>query len=177
LHSFPTRRSSDLVVRAPADGYTLSLGDMTSHMSSSALIPVQYDVLADLQPIAMLSISPQLLVSRKTLPPHTLQELISWLKANADKASAALPGTVGSGGHLSALSFQNLTGTTFAFVPYRGGAPATTDLVAGHVDLMFTDASNVLPFVRRHDVKVFGVTSRTRWTAAPDIPTLAEQGL
>lgn len=165
------------VVRALPDGYTLSVGDMTSHMSSSAIIPVQYDVLADLQPISLLSTGPQLLLGRRTLEPNTLQELIAWLKAKPGKASAALPGTVGSGGHLSGLSFQKLTGTSFAFVPYRGGAPAVADLIAGHVDLLFTDASNALPFVRSGDLKTYGVSSRTRWSGAPDIPTLAEQGV
>ena len=165
------------VVRALPDGYTLSVGDMTSHMSSSAIIPVQYDVLTDLRPIALLSTGPQLLLGRKTLEAKTLQELITWLKANPGKASAALPGTVGSGGHLSGLAFQKLTGTSFAFVPYRGGAPAVADLIAGHVDLLFTDASNALPLVRRGDLKVYGVTSRTRWSAAPEIPTLAEQSV
>ena len=165
------------VVRALPDGYTLSAGDMTSHMSSSAIIPVQYDVLTDLRPIALLSTGPQLLLGRKTLEPSTLRELIVWLKTNPGKASAALPGTVGSGGHLSGLAFQKLTGTSFAFVPYRGGAPAVADLVSGHVDLLFTDASNALPLVRRGDLKAYGVTSRTRWSTAPEIPTLAEQSV
>jgi tripartite-type tricarboxylate transporter receptor subunit TctC len=164
-------------VRAPSDGYTLSIGDLTSHVSSAAIFPVAYDVGRDFEAIALLSSSPQLLVGRKTMPAADLKELIAWLKANPDVAAAALPGALGSGGHLSGLAFQNSTGTRFRFVPYRGGPPAVQDLIAGHVDLLFTDAANVLPHVRSGQLKAYGVTTETRWPAASDIPTIAEFGV
>jgi tripartite-type tricarboxylate transporter receptor subunit TctC len=165
------------VVRAAADGYTASLGDLTSHVSSSAIFPVRYDVLNDLQPVALLTSAPQLLVGKRTMPATRLDELIAWLKSNPDTASAALPGAFGSGGHLSGLYFQKSTGTRFQFVPYRGGAPAVQDLIAGHVDLLFTDATNVLPYVRGGQIKAYGVTTKRRWAAAPDIPTIDEFGV
>ena len=165
------------VVRAAPDGHTLSLGDLTSHVSSSAIFTVQYDVLRDLEPVALLPSAPQLFVGKSAMPAKDLKELIVWLKAHPDKASAALPGTFGSGGHLSALYFQNSTGTRFQFVPYRGGAPAIQDLVAGHVDLLFIDASTALPYVRSGQIKAYGVTAKTRWAAAPEIPTLDELGV
>jgi tripartite-type tricarboxylate transporter receptor subunit TctC len=165
------------VVRAASDGYTASLGDMTSHVSSSAIFPIHYDVLSDLTPVALLTSAPQLFVGRNTMPARDLNELIAWLKANPDKASVALPGTFGSGGHLSGISFQKSTGTRFQFVPYRGGAPAVQDLIAGHVDLLFTDAANVLPYVRGGQIKAYGVTTKNRWATAPDIPTLDEAGV
>jgi tripartite-type tricarboxylate transporter receptor subunit TctC len=110
------------------------------------------------------------------MPANNLRELVAWLKANPDKAAAALPGTFGSGGHISGLDFQRITGTRFQFVPYRGGGPAIQDVVAGHIDLSFGDASTALPHVRGGKVKAYGVTSKKRWDAAPDIPTVDEAG-
>ena len=165
------------VARATPDGHTLSLGDLTSHVSSSAIFPVQYDMLRDFSPIVLLTSSPQLLVGKNALPANNLGELIIWLKANADRVSVALPGAMGSGGHLSGLYFEDSIGTRFQFVPYRGGAPAVQDVIAGHMDLLFTDAANVLPFVRRGQIKAYGVTTKGRWAAAPEIPTIAEFGI
>jgi len=165
------------VVRAAPDGYTLSLGDQTSHVSSSAIFPVHYDVLKDLEPVALLPSEPEMLVGKNSIPASNLKELIAWLKANPDRALAALPGAFGSGGHLCSLDFQKMTGTRFGFVPYRGGAPALQDFVAGHVDLMFAAASAVLPYVRSGQIRAYGISSKSRWAAAPEIPMLAESGV
>ena len=166
------------VVHAAPDGYTLILGDQTSHVSSSAIFPVRYDILKDLVPIVMLTSNPQLFLGRNTLGAKDLKALLIWLKENPGGASLALPGTVGSGGHLSGLELQKLTGTSLAFVPYpRGGGQAILDLLGGHVDLLFVDASTALPYVRNGQVRAYGVTAAHRWAAAPDIPTLAEGGV
>lgn len=165
------------VARAAPDGYVLSLGDLTSHVSSSAIFPVQYDVMSDLEPVALLASGPQLFVGRSTIPAKDLAELLDWLKTQPNQASLALPGALGSGGHISGLAFQNATGVQLRFVPYRGGAPAVQDLVAGHVDLLFVGASSALPYVRSGQIKAFGVTTETRWAAAPDIPTISESGV
>jgi tripartite-type tricarboxylate transporter receptor subunit TctC len=165
------------VARAAPDGYVLSLGDWTSHVSSSAIFPIQYDVMSDLEPVALLASGPQLFVGRSTVPAKDLAELIDWLKTQSNQASLALPGTLGSGGHISGLVFQNAAGVRFRLVPYRGGAPAIQDLVAGHVDLLFVGASAALPYVRSGQIKAFGVTTESRWAAAPDIPTLSESGV
>ena len=164
------------VARAPSDGYTAIVGDWTSHVSSPAILTVQFDVLRDFEPVALLTSAPQLFVGKSTMPANNLGELIAWLKANPDKAAAALPGTFGSGGHISGLYFQKITGTRFQFVPYRGGAPAIQDVVAGHIDLSFGEASTALPHVRSGKIKAYGVTSKNRWAAAPDIPTMDEAG-
>jgi len=106
-----------------------------------------------------------------------LQELIAWLKANPDKATAATVGA-GSPAHVSGIQFQNVTGTRFQFVPYRGGGPANQDLVAGQVDLRIGgEASQMLPHVRSGRIKAYAVLSKTRWPAAPDIPTVDEAGV
>ena len=151
------------VARSAPDGYVLSLGDLTSHVSSSAIFPIQYDVMSDLEPVALLASGPQLFAGRSTIPAKDLAELIDWLKTQSNQASLALPGTLGSGGHISGLAFQNAAGVQFRFVPYRGGAPAIQDLVAGHVDLLFVGASAALPYVRSGQIKAFGVTTESRW--------------
>lgn len=164
-------------VRAAPDGYTLSTGDLTSHVSSGAIFPVKYDLQRDFEPVSLLSSAPQLFVGRRDFPAETLQEVIAWLKANPGRASMALPGNFGNGGHLSGLSLQKLTGTSFQFVPHRTSPQAVSNLVGGHVDLMLTDAANVLPYVRNGQVKVFAVTTKGRWATAPEIPTFEELGI
>jgi tripartite-type tricarboxylate transporter receptor subunit TctC len=166
------------VVNATPDGYTLSLGDQTSHVSSSAIFSVRYDILSDLEPIAKLTSNPQILVGRKGLAAKDLSALLIWLRENPGAASLALPGTVGSGGHLSGIEFQNLTATKLTLVPYQhGGGQAILDLVAGHVDLLFVDASSALPYLRNGQVQAYGILDTHRWSAAPEIPTLAEGGV
>jgi len=162
--------------RAAPDGYTLSFGNWLTHVGASAAYPVQYDVLKDFEPVSLLTQSPMWLVARNGFPAKDLQELIAWLKANPDKATAA---TVGSGGagHVTGVYFQRSTDTRFAFVPYRGGTPALQDVVAGHVDLMFADVSSSLPFVRSGQIKAYAVMAQSRWFAAPDTPTVDELGL
>ena len=123
------------VARAAPDGHTLILGNWNSQMAASAFYPVQYDVVQDFEPISLVSISRLWLVAKIAFPPRDLTELIAWLKENPNRASAASVGT-GSAAHICGIHFQNLTGTRFQFVFYRGGRPAYQDLVAGHVDLM-----------------------------------------
>ena len=162
--------------RAAPDGYTLSIGNWLSHVGASAVYPVQYDVLNDFAAVSLLTNSPMLLTARKDFPANDLKELIAWLKANPDKATAATVGT-GSASHVSAVYFQRATGTRFQFVPYRGGGPATQDEVAGHVDLMFNEGTGALPFVLNRQIKTYAVLSQRRWFAAPDVPTSEELGV
>jgi len=163
------------VARSPADGYTLSFGQWASHVGASAAYPVKYDVLNDFDPVARLSDSPLWIVTRNDLPARDFRELIAWLKANPAKASAATVGA-GSGAHLCGIDLQNNTGTQFQFVPYRGGAPAMQDMVAGQIDFMCDNASNSLPLVRSGRVKALAVMAKDRWFAAPDVPTVDEMG-
>lgn len=163
--------------RASPDGYTLGMGNWTSHVGAPAMYPVQFDVLNDFEPVALLAIAPTLIVARNTLPPNDLRELVAWLKANPNTATAATVGA-GSPGHISGIDFQARTGTRFQFVPYRGGALANQDLLAGHVDLrLAAEASQVLPHVLSGRIKAFAVMDKVRWSAAPDIPTTDEAGI
>ncbi len=161
------------VARAKPDGYTIDLGFLGGHVQNGALYTLQYDVLNDFQPISPLVATPYVIFSRKTLPANDLAELIAWLKANSDKASAA---TVTVGVQLITALFQKEIGTHFAVVPYRGTAQAMQDLVGGQIDLAF-DLPVQLSLVRAGSVKAYAVTSETRLAAAPDIPTVAEMGL
>ncbi len=164
-------------IRAAPDGYTVIVGNTTSHVGAPAIYPVQYDILKDLEPVALLPAAPTLIIGRPTLPVNTVRELIGWLKANPDKATA---GTVGAGssGHLSAIHFQKETGTRLQMVPYRGATPAMQDVVSGVIDLRFAaEGSQSLPFLRNGQIKALAVMAKTRWSATPDVPTIDEAGV
>jgi tripartite-type tricarboxylate transporter receptor subunit TctC len=159
--------------RAKPDGYTIDLGFLGGHVQNGALYSLQYDVVNDFQPISPLVATPYVIYARKTMPAKDLKELIAWLKANSDKASAAI---VTVGVHLITALFQKETGTSFALVPYRGTAPAMQDLVAGQIDLSF-DLPIQLSLMRAGSIKAYAVTSETRLAAASDLPTVGEMGL
>jgi tripartite-type tricarboxylate transporter receptor subunit TctC len=163
-------------VRAAPDGYTLLLGNWNSQVGASAVYPVPYDVLADLEPIALATFSRLWLVGRAAFPPNNVAELIAWMKANPGKASVATVGQ-GSASHICGVYFQNATGTQFQFVFYRGGAPAYQDLVAGHIDLMCAERSATVEHLRAGKIKAFGLLAEKRWAAAPEVPTMEESGV
>jgi tripartite-type tricarboxylate transporter receptor subunit TctC len=162
-------------VRSAPDGYTLSIGQLTSHVMSGAAYATNYDLLKDLEPVALLTSAPLWVIGRNGLP-NTLQEVVAWLKANPDKASVATIGT-GSPAHVWAVFFQERTGTRFQLVPYRGAAPAIQDMIAGRIDLASLEASSTLPYVKSGQIKAFAVQTEARWRAAPDVPTTGECGM
>jgi len=164
------------VGRAAPDGYTLSVGFLGTHVLNGAIYTLQYDVLKDFEPVALLTSNPQLIVAKNATPAKNLDELIAWLKANPGKALQGTAG-VGSPAHVSGAYFQKETGTRFQFVPYRGAAPAMQDLIAGQIDLMFDQALNSLPHVRGGKIRAYAVTANTRLASAPEIPTVDEAGL
>jgi tripartite-type tricarboxylate transporter receptor subunit TctC len=159
---------------AAPDGYTVSVGNWSTHVVNGAIYALNYDLLNDLDPVAVLPSSPQLLVTKDALPVKSTTELIAWLKENKATAGTAGPG---SASHIGALLFQNVTGTRFALVPYRGAGPAMQDLIAGQIDLMLDQPPNSLPHVRAGKIKALAVTSKERLAAAPEIPTVDEVGL
>jgi tripartite-type tricarboxylate transporter receptor subunit TctC len=163
------------VFRAAPDGYTLGAGNWASHVANGAIYTLPYDVLSDFQPVALHQIFYYVLAAKKSLPASNLPELISWLKANPNRASLGTPG-LGSQPHLAGVLFQNLTDTSFQLVPYRGAGPAIQDLIAGQIDLVFGDPS-IVPAVRAGNVKAIAVTARQRLSSVPDIPTAEEAGL
>ncbi len=165
------------IARAAPDGHTIILGNWTSYVGTPAIYPMQYDVRKDFEPVALVAISELMIVGRKSFPADDVRQLIAWLKANPDKATAGTIG-VGSPSHVGGLHFQSLTGTRFQFVPYRGAAPALQDLIAGQIDLRFgAEGSQMLPYLRSGAAKAFAIMGGTRWFAAPDIPTIDEAGV
>jgi len=161
------------VARATPDGYALSVGQWSTHVLNGAAYALPYDVLKDFEPIALLTTNPLVIVSYTGVPASNLKELIDWLKANPERALG-----VGSMAHrVSGVYFQNLTGTRLTLVPYRGGAPAMQDMMAGQIQLMFDQAATSLPLVRAGSTKPYAVTAATRLAAAPHLPTVDEAGL
>ena len=164
------------VARAAPDGYTLSIGHWSTHVVNGAIYPLPYDLLRDLEPIVLLPSNPMIVVSKSAVPAKNLNEFVGWIKANEGKVSAGTAGA-GSATHIAGVYFQNVTGTRFQFVPYRGTGPALQDLVAGQIDFIVDQASNSLQHVRDGKIRAYAVTASARLPSAPDIPTVAEAGL
>jgi tripartite-type tricarboxylate transporter receptor subunit TctC len=164
------------VVNAPPDGYTMIIGNWSSHVGSPAIYPVSWNPLNDLTPVVRLPVSSLMIVGRESLPAKDAKELIAWLKANPDKASAASVGA-GSGAHVCGLYFGQKTETKFQFVFYRGGAPAMQDMLAGTIDIMCAEASQTLAHVTAHKMKAFAVMGRKRYAGLPGVPTMEEMGI
>ena len=164
------------LARAAPDGYTIGIGQWSTHVVNAVTYSLPYDVLADFEPIALLAVTPQLIIARKNFPADNVKELVAWLKANPGKASAATVGAAG-GAQVTGIYFQQATGTQFTFVPYRGGAPAVQDLIAGQVDIMFDQGANALGPVRNGAIKAYAVLTKDRWSALPDVPSIDEAGV
>jgi tripartite-type tricarboxylate transporter receptor subunit TctC len=164
------------VVRAAADGYTISIGHLGTHVVNGAMYALQYDLLNDLTPIALVSANPMMIVSKNAAPAKNLKELIAWIKANDGKVTAGTAG-VGSGAHFSGVYFQKLIDARLQFVPYRGTGPALQDLVAGQIDLIVDQASNAMAQVQAGKIRAYAITANKRLAAAPDISTVDEAGL
>ena len=163
-------------VRARPDGYTLMTEIWNTHVANAAVYKLNYNVQTDFTPVGLISYSGLLIVGRASLPAKSLEELIAWLKQNPDKASEGTPG-VGSVGHIAGVLFQQVTGTKFSFVPYRGLGPAMQDLIAGRIDLMFDTPATSLPQLRAGTIRAFAITADKRLPAAPEVPTVDEVGL
>lgn len=162
------------VARATPDGHTLGIGHWSTHVINGAVLPLNYDLLRDFEPVIQLATNPQILVTRPGLPAATVPELVNWLKTN--KASAGTSGA-GSASHVGGIYFQERTSTSLQFVPYKGTGPAMNDLIAGHIDLMFDQAANSIPQIKAGKVRPLAVTAPQRLAAAPDIPTVDEAGV
>jgi tripartite-type tricarboxylate transporter receptor subunit TctC len=164
------------VARAAPDGYALGIGHIGTHVINAAVYQLPFDVLKDLEPVAMIATNPQVIISKNAVPAKDLKELLAWVKSNQERVSIGTGGA-GTPAHVSGVYFKNVTGTQAQIIHYRGAAPATQDLLSGQIDMMFDQAANSLPQVRAGRVKAYAVTSKTRLAAAPDIPTVDEAGL
>jgi tripartite-type tricarboxylate transporter receptor subunit TctC len=163
------------VARATPDGYTLIYGANVTHVLNAAVYNLNYDVVADFEPIALIGRTPWLIVGKKDLPAKDLRELIAWLKANPDKGTCGTAGP-GSPSHIAGVLLQQVTGTRFQFVPYRGVAPVIPDLIGGQIDMAILDPITTLPQIRDGRIKAFAMLAKSRTANAPDIPTVDEAG-
>src|SRR5258706_8738982 len=163
-------------VRSAPDGYTLSFGHLGTHVANGAIYKLGYDLVTDLEPVALLPSNPMIIVSKNAVPAKSLQELLAWLKARPTPATAGTAGA-GSGSHIAGLYLENVAGIKLQYVPYRGTAPAMNDLVAGQIDLMIDQTSNSISQVRAGTIRAYAITDSKRVDSAPDIPTTDEAGL
>jgi tripartite-type tricarboxylate transporter receptor subunit TctC len=163
-------------VRSPPDGYTVGFGHLGTNVANGAIYKLGYDLVTDLEPVVLLPSNPMIIVSKNAVPAKSLGELLAWLKARPTPATAGTAGA-GSGSHIAALYFENVTGIKLQYVPYRGTAPAMTDLVAGQIDLIVDQTSNSISQVRAGNIRAYAVTDTKRVESAPDIPTTDEAGL
>ncbi|HXZ21718.1 MAG TPA: tripartite tricarboxylate transporter substrate binding protein [Pseudolabrys sp.] len=164
----------DLVAKSPPDGYTIGMGPIgalaiTRHMVAK----LPYNIERDFQPIALVARGHLLLAVSPKLPVHSVKELIDYARKNPGKLTNASSSN-GSPGHVGGELFKYMTETEIVHVPYRGGAPAITDLIAGHVDLMFESLQSIAPFVRDGKVQALGVSGAKRSPAFPELPTIGE---
>jgi tripartite-type tricarboxylate transporter receptor subunit TctC len=162
------------VARAAPDGYTIDLGQWDTHVGNGAVYNLPYDLQKDFEPIGLLTLNPQLLLARKTIPAENMTQLVAWLRANLGTATLA---SQTAGAQVAGVLLQQATDTKIMFVPYRGGGPAMQDLVAGHIDLLVIQAAAGLPQVRAGTIKAFANLSPSRSFAVPGIPTADEGGV
>src|SRR3954464_3042316 len=166
-----------IVAQAPADGYTLLFGTSAGLLINPLLNPkVPYDAFRDFTPISRTNVNPQALVASQHFAPSTVKELIAYAKANPGKVNFASSG-VGTPNHLGGEMLKSLAKIDIVHVPYKGGGPAMTDLIAGQVQLQFSSIPTVLTHVKAGRIKMLAIGSAKRSPALPDVPTIAEGGV
>ncbi|MCA6114044.1 tripartite tricarboxylate transporter substrate binding protein BugD [Bradyrhizobium sp. WSM 1738] len=163
-------------VRSPPDGYTISFGHLGTHVANGAVYKLGYDLVTDLEPVALLPSNPMIIVSKKAVPASSLKEFLAWLKAQPTAPTAGTAGA-GSGSHIAGLYFENVSGIKLQYVPYRGTGPAMNDLVAGQIDMIVDQTSNSIGQVRAGNIRAYAITDSKRVESASDIPTVDEAGL
>jgi len=166
---------TEAAAKSAPDGYTL-FGAALPFAVVQSLYKTSFDVTRDFAPITLAGITPNLLVANPSVPFSDVKGLIAYAKANPGKLNYASTGN-GTSNHLSFELFKTLSGTAVTHVPYKGSAPAVTDLIAGQVQVMFDNTPNVLPHVRASKLKALAVSSKTRTPLAPEIPTVDEAGV
>jgi tripartite-type tricarboxylate transporter receptor subunit TctC len=167
---------AQIAAKAPPDGHSVFICSIHHSVLPSLKNNLGYDVEKDFVPVSFGAMFPVILVAHPSLPAKTVPELVAYAKANPGKLSFSSAGT-GGGTHLAGELFKSFTGTDLLHVPYRGSAPAMTDLLGGQVQLMFSDAPTALPQIAAGKVRALGVASPERSSLVPDLPTIAEAGV
>ena len=171
-----TMIASDYVAKAPADGYTLLVAASSLGIAPSLYKKVNYDPIKDFAPVSLVASVVHVLVVHPSIPAKNVGELVTWLKANPTKANY---GSVGAGTstHLESELFNSVAGVKMAHIPYKGSAPALTDLVGGQLQVMFDAYASSGPFIKDGRVRLLAVTTAQRSKSLPDTPTVSESGL
>jgi tripartite-type tricarboxylate transporter receptor subunit TctC len=165
---------TELVARAQADGYTIIMGNISTFgINPATFAKLPYDPLKSFAPITMLTVQPLVIAVHPSSPAQNLADLIKMAKAKPKKLTY---GTAGSSIHLAVELFSSLAGIQMTHVPYKGSGPATTDLVGGHIDVLFDPVSSLYPHVKAGKVRGLAISSLHRYEAAPELPTVIESG-
>ena len=172
-----TAIGAEATAKAPPDGYTVMIGTVSSHAINPALNPgLKYDPVKDFAPISLVASIPFALLAHPSLAARSVPELVALAKAKPDALNFSSAGN-GTSNHLAGELFKRMTGTSIVHVPYKGSAPALTDLVAGQVQLMFDLVLTAAPHVRSGAARALAVTGRERSAVLPGVPTVAESGV
>jgi tripartite-type tricarboxylate transporter receptor subunit TctC len=168
---------ADYVAKSPADGYTVVMGALSTHaVNPSLYAKMPFDAEKDFAPLSLVAITPNVLIVRTESPIRSVGDLIAYARANPGKVNFG-SGSNGSAGHLAGELFKVETGTDVAHIPYKGGAPALQALLAGDTQFMFDNLANAMAQVKGGRVRAIAVTTRDRSKLAPELPTMAEQGM
>jgi tripartite-type tricarboxylate transporter receptor subunit TctC len=168
---------AELVAKSAPDGYTFLLADIGAIAISPSVYPtLQYDPVKDFSPVTMVAYSPHILAVHPSVPAQSVAELIALAKAKPGKLNYAASST-GSAPHLAGVEFAARTGVDWAYIPYKGGAQAITDVVGGQADVLFNGMLATYPHVKSGKLRILAVSSANRVGSIPDVPTVAEQGL
>jgi tripartite-type tricarboxylate transporter receptor subunit TctC len=165
--------AAEAVVRAPADGYTLLTISPANAISATLYESFNFNFIRDIAPVAGIMRVPLIMVVQPSFPAKTVPEFIAYAKANPGRINMASPGN-GTSNHLSGELFKMMAGINMLHVPYRGAAPAITDLLGGQVQVMIDNGPSAIEYIRMGKLRALAVTTATRWEALPDIPTVAD---
>jgi tripartite-type tricarboxylate transporter receptor subunit TctC len=160
-------------VRAAADGYTLVLAGGNDAINATLYRKLNFNFIRDITPVAGIAIVPHVVVVSLSIPTKTLPEFIAYAKANLGAVNMASAGP-GTPNHMSGELFKAMTGVNMVHVPYRGGAPAIADLIAGQVQVSFSPIPTSIEYIKGARLRALAVTTASRWPGLPDIPTVAE---
>jgi tripartite-type tricarboxylate transporter receptor subunit TctC len=167
---------TDLVAKAPPDGYTILMVTVAQSISESLYAKLPYNLMRDLAPVALVARVPNVMEVHPSVPAHTVQEFIAYAKANPGKLNFASSGS-GTSIHMSGELFKLLTGVDMVHVPYKGSAAALTDLIGGQVSVMFDNLPPSMPHIKSGKLRALAITTTTRYPALPDLPTMEEAGV
>jgi tripartite-type tricarboxylate transporter receptor subunit TctC len=165
--------ATEAVVRAPADGYTLLLVSSSGAINATLYDKLTYDFIRDIAPVASIVSEPNVMVVNPSVPAKTVPEFIAYAKANPGKINMA-SGGIGNPTHMAGELLKMMTGVNMLHVPYRGGAPAVSDLIGGQVDVMFATISSSIGYIRAGNLRALAVTTAKRSPTLPDVPVVGD---